>query len=143
MMLRSRFDSLNALTRLQQELESVFRNPSTFDLGLSGRGTYPPVNVFRDEDGLVVKVEVPGFAPEELDIRANDRTLTLSGKRAETADRGSAHRRERWVGEFSRAIQVPQGYDLEHCEAQARHGVLTVRIPVAEAAKPRQIAGQA
>ena len=143
MLFRSRFDPLNALTRLQTELESVFRNPSAFDLGLTGRGAHPPVNVFRDDDGLVVRVEVPGFAPEELDIRSTDRTLTLSGKRAETSEVGSAHRRERWVGEFSRAIQIPAAYDLERCEAQCKHGVLTVRVPMAETAKPRQIAVQA
>jgi HSP20 family protein len=134
------FDPVNALLNLQSELDRVFDNPLGFDFGLSGRGVYPPVNVFSDKDGYVVKMEVPGMAADQLNIEAHGRTLTLSGKReAATPENGSFHRRERRGGEFSRSLQLPVDLDLARAEASYKHGMLTVRIPKKEEAKPRQI----
>jgi HSP20 family protein len=138
--LSSGFDPVAGLQNLQRELERVFDKPFGIDLGPSGRGVFPPVNVFADRDGYVVKLEVPGIAPEDVSIEAEGRTLTVSGKReiaAPTA--GSFHRRERGTGEFSRSLQLPADLDLARAEASHKHGVLTVRIPKREEAKPRQI----
>ena len=130
-------DPFDGIQRLQNELERVFERPFG-DLGLSGRGAHPPVNVFREDDGLVVLLEVPGFAPEDLNIEGRNQRLVISGKRdsAELAG-ASFHRRERWSGEFSRALQIPREYDLERTEAGCKNGVLTVRMPLREEVKPR------
>jgi HSP20 family protein len=134
------FDPVNALSNLQRELDRVFDNPLGFDFGFSGRGVYPPVNVFSDKDGYLVKIEAPGLAPEKLTIEAHGRTLTISGKREAAAPQGgSFHRRERGGGEFSRSLQLPAELDLARSEATYTHGMLTVRIPKKEEAKPRQI----
>lgn len=133
-------DPFNALMNLQRELDRVVDNPLGFDFGLSGRGVYPPVNVFSDKDGYVIKMEVPGMDPSQLNIEAHGRTLTLSGKReAATPQGGSFHRRERRGGEFSRSLQLPADLDLARAEASYKHGMLTVRISKKEEAKPRQI----
>ena len=133
-------DPFNALLNLQRELDRVFDNPLGFDFGLSGRGVYPPVNVFSDKDGYIVKIEAPGLASEKLNIEAHGRTLTISGKREAVAPQGgSFHRRERSSGEFSRSLQLPTDLDLAQAEATYTHGMLTVRIPKKEEAKPRQI----
>jgi len=133
-------DPFNALTSLQHELDRVFDNPLGFDFGLSGRGVYPPVNVFSDKDGYVVKMEIPGLSLDQLNIEAHGRTLTLSGKReAKTPQGGSFHRRERNSGEFSRSLQLPADLDRSRAEASYKQGMLTVRIPKKEEAKPRQI----
>ena len=134
------FDPVNSLLNLQHELDRVFDNPLGLDFGLSGRGIYPPVNVFSNKEDYVVKMEVPGMAPEKLNIEAHGRTLTISGKREATAPQGgSFHRRERNSGEFSRSLQLPADLDLSRSEAAYKHGMLTIRIPKKEEAKPRQI----
>ena len=133
-------DPFNALMNLQRELDRAVDNPLGFDFGLSGRGVYPPVNVFSDKDGYVIKMEVPGMDSTQLQIEAHGRTLTLSGKRETAAPQGgSFHRRERRGGEFSRSLQLPADLDLARAEASYKHGMLTVRIPKREEAKPRQI----
>ena len=140
----SEFDPVAGLLNLQRELERVFESPLGFDLGPSGRGVYPPVNVFSDRDGYVVRVEVPGVAPDQINIETQGRTLTISGKRDTKAPSGgSFHRHERGAGEFSRSVQLPADLDLERAEASYEHGLLTVRVPKKEAAKPRQISVKA
>ncbi|MGE0823006.1 MAG: Hsp20/alpha crystallin family protein [Candidatus Binatia bacterium] len=137
----SSFDPLEGLLSLQRELDRVFESPSLgFDLGLSGRGVFPPMNVFNDKDGAVIRLEVPGVAPENIAIESQGRTLTVSGKREVTAPEGASfHRRERSGGEFSRSLQLPTDLDLARAEASCNHGMLTIRIPKKEEAKPRQI----
>lgn len=133
-------DPFDGLQRLQEQLERVFERPFGFDPGLSGRGALPLVNVFREEGGLVVRAEVPGFAPEDLNIEGRDSRLVISGKRERSSpSEGSFHRRERWSGEFSRAIAVPSEFDVEKATASESHGVLTVTIPLREEVKSHQI----
>src|SRR5689334_3375095 len=106
--LPSGFDPVAGLLTLQRELERVFDKPFGLDLGPSGRGVFPPANVFADKDGYVVKLEVPGVAPEDVAIEAEGRTLTVSGNRAIAPPTdGSFHRRERNSGQFSRSLQLP------------------------------------
>jgi HSP20 family protein len=133
-------DPINALLNLQHNLDRVFDNPLGLDLGLSGRGVFPAVNVFSDRDGYVVRMEIPGVSPEQINIESHGRTLTLSGKRESGAPQGgSFHRRERNSGQFSRSLQLPADLELSRAEASYKHGMLTVRIPKKEEAKPRQI----
>lgn len=138
-------DPLNALLRLQREFDRSSENPQGFDMGLSGRGVFPPVNVLQDAEGsYVVRFEVPGVAPEDINIESQGRTLTLSGKReASASPDGSFHRRERGAGQFSRSFQFPADLDLGQAQASHKQGMLTIHIPKREEAKPRQITVQA
>ena len=135
-------DPVNALFRLQEELERVFQNPRGLDLGLSGRGVHPPVNVFRQGDDVVIRLEVPGFPPESLSLESRGQTLSISGKRADEQEpaEGGYHRRERFSGEFSRSLQLPREVDPSQAAASYKHGVLTIRVPARAEVKPRQIA---
>ena len=140
----SGLDPVSNLLALQRELDRVLDKPFGIDLGPSGRGVFPPVNVFADRNGYVVKLEVPGVAPENVNIEAEGRTLTVSGKREDAPPKeGSFHRRERGYGQFSRSLQLPADLDVSRAEATHKHGILTVRIPKKEDAKPRQIAVKA
>lgn len=136
-----RFNPLDALLSLQRELDRAFESPTPgFDLGVSGRGVFPPTNVFSDKDGYIIRMEVPGVSPEALTIEGQGRTLTISGKRETSAPEGASfHRHERGGGEFSRSLQLPADLDLTKADATCKHGMLTVRIPKKEEAKPRQI----
>jgi HSP20 family protein len=134
------FDPFSNLLSLQQELERFTRNPA-FSLGPSGYGAYPPINVLEDQEGTVIVAEVPGLDPAKLEISGQGRTLTLRGerKREEALNPSGYHRRERPFGEFSRSVQLPSDLDMAKASAKYEHGVLMLKVPKAEAAKPRQI----
>ena len=133
-------DPVSGLLELQRELDRAFERSPGVGAGLSGRGVFPPVNIFSDKDGYIVRVEIPGVAPDQLAIETHGRTLTISGKRDVTVPSGgSFHRRERGSGEFSRSLQLPDDLDLGRTEASCQLGILTIRIPKKEEAKPRQI----
>ncbi len=134
------FDPFSNLLSLQQELERFIRNPA-FSLGPSGYGAYPPINVFEDHDGTVIIAELPGLDPAKIEISGQGRTLTLRGerKRDEGLNPSGYHRRERPFGEFSRSIQLSDDLDISKTTAKYEAGVLTLKVPKAEAVKPRQI----
>jgi HSP20 family protein len=133
---------MNELLRLQQGLDSLQRAPlPDFFFGSPASGVFPAVNVFRDTGGdVVIRTELPGLRPEDIAINCEQHTLTISGERkAEQTEGGGYHRRERSSGKFSRSIRLPGDLEPSRAEATFTHGVLTLRIPRAEAAKPRQI----
>jgi HSP20 family protein len=133
-------DPVNALSRLQQDLERTFDSPFGHGLGLLGRGVHPAINIFKSGEDVVLRIEVPGFAPADLAIASQGQTLTVSGKPAEQPQAsGSYHRRERASGEFSRSIQLPREVDPARATAQCKNGVLSVCVPAREEIKPRQI----
>lgn len=137
-------DPVNGLLTLQRELERAWQRPFGGPWTASGHGVFPPVNVFNDPDGYVVKVEVPGVAPDQLKIEGHGRTLTISGTRtAEAPQGGSFHRRERRAGQFARSLQLPEDLDLSRTDASYKHGMLTIHVPKREEAKPRQISVKA
>ena len=131
------------LLELQRELERSLTAPF---LNLEGGAhVFPPINVFADGDSFVLRAEVPGFKTDEIGLTFARGCLTLTGQRQpdDHAKPGGYHRREREFGSFSRSIQLPNDFNPEKATAQCRNGLLTVRIPKTEAAKPRQIRVQA
>jgi len=136
---RSPFDELERMRRELDRLSgdftgSVFRLPTA--------GVFPLVNVTEDHNHYYVRAELPGVNADELDISVTGETLTLSGERKlpEESDKSSYHRREREAGSFNRVISLPARLDVDKVKAHAEDGVLTVVLPKAESAKPRQIA---
>lgn len=133
-------DPLGALLSLQDELERFRRNPS-FAMGPSGFGAYPPVNIFDSPEGALIVAEIPGLDGAKLNVTGVGHTLTISGER-QFAPGGKGwgyHRRELSEGKFSRSIQMPDDYETGQAEARYDAGLLIVRVPRAERAKPRQI----
>jgi HSP20 family protein len=134
---------LDGLLRLQNELDRVLEQPyGWFASSTFGRGAFPPVNIFRGDDGYVVRVELPGIPQENLNLETKGETLVITGKRSTDSVPGTPHRLERWDGEFKRVVQLPQDADLSKSEASYRHGVLSVTVPHREQMKPRRIAVQ-
>lgn len=111
----------------------------------AGAGVFPPVNVTQDDDQFYVRAELPGIKPDELSISVHRNRLTLSGKREIPGERGnvSYHRKERPEGSYSRTVALPLEINADRVEARYSDGILTVTLPKAEAAKPRQIAVKA
>ena len=136
------FDPVGNMLALQQELDRFLRNPA-YNLGPSGYGAYPPVNIFEDQEHheVVVTAELPGVDPAKLNISGQEHTLTISGERQrnEAGNAVGHHRRERATGQFSRSIQLAENLDLSKASAKYNAGVLVIRVPRAESSKPRQI----
>ena len=139
-------NAMNELLNLQSELDALLRSPRT-DLfaGPSAAGVFPPINIFRNGSGdAVIRAEIPGVKPEQLSVTVERRRLTVSGERTpEAPENGGYHRRERAWGKFSRSVELPADLDVDRAEATFRNGVMTLRLPRAEAAKPRHITIQA
>jgi len=104
-------------------------------------GVFPPINVTQDTDNLYVRAEIPGIKASELSLSAVRNRLSISGKREikQESERTSYHRRERAEGSFNRTLVLPTEVDSERVEAGYTDGILTITLPKAEAAKPRQI----
>ena len=107
---------VNELLRLQGNLDSLLRSPrSDFFFGPATAGVFPPINVFRDQQGdMVIRAELPGVKPEDFNLTVEGGRLTISGERHPEPFEGSYHRRERPFGKFSRSIQLPDDLDLDH-----------------------------
>ena len=136
-------DPLGALLNLQDELERFMRNPA-FAMGPSGFGAYPPINIFESPEAVMIVAEAPGLDLAKLSITGTGHTLTVNGERRfEPADSGGGyHRREVSEGKFSRSIQLPEDYEAGKADARYEAGLLIVRVPKAEHAKPQQITVQ-
>ncbi len=131
------WSGLSDLRRLQDE---VNRLVGTFRSSRSAGGAeFPAINVWTKEDGAVLTAEVPGLAAEDMDISVTGSSLTIRGERAPEETQGEYHRREREFGSFVRAIDLPFRIDADSVEASFANGVLTLRLPRAEADKPRKI----
>lgn len=101
---------------------------------------YPGINLFDHGDQFEIESEVPGFAREELQIRIEGNYLELSGSRSSQAPEGyTPHRVERQGTGFSRSLTLPADIDHNRVEAVLKDGILTLKLPKAEVAKPRQI----
>ena len=101
----------------------------------------PAVDVFETENELVLKADLPGVEMKDIDIQLENGTLTLKGERAfkkETRE-GGYHRIERSYGSFARYFTLPDTLDTEAVQAEYKNGVLQVKLPKKEVAKPRQI----
>ncbi len=102
----------------------------------------PAVDVFEDEHAVRIAAEVPGVRPDDVKISLENNLLTIRGEKRQVAEENTdrVHRYERSYGAFERTFRVPASVDADHIEATYDAGVLTVRLPKAERAKPRQIA---
>lgn len=123
----------------QRALDSL-RDSAWFDLSPSGRGAFPPLNVFSKGDDIVVIAEAPGVHKADLTVEAKGNTVRVSGTKTVTyGERASLHRRERGEGRFDRTITLPVEIDADRVKAEFRDGVLALYLPRAESAKPRTI----
>lgn len=132
-------NSWNDFDQLRREMRRLFDGsaPNT-----AGVGVFPPLNITQDADNFYVRAEVPGVTASELQISAVKNRLSIAGKRQipQEHERVSWHRRERAEGSFNRSITLPADVDTERVEARYVDGILTLKLPKAEDAKPRQIA---
>ena len=132
-------DPFDALFQFQQNLEAL-RASRWLEPGPSGFGTYPPLNVFRKGDDIVIITELPGIQKSDLSIEVKGKTIRIAGTKSVTySDEASVHRRERLAGRFDRAVTVPVEIDADNVKADYRDGVLALFLPRSERDKPKTI----
>ena len=110
--------------------------------GVATSAWVPAVDVFEDKESLKIVAELPGLKPEDVKITMENNTLTLRGEKKQVAEEKNerVHRYERSYGSFERSFALPNTVDAEKVAAAFENGVLTVTLPKAEKAKPREIA---
>ncbi|MEE6273639.1 Hsp20/alpha crystallin family protein [Georgenia wangjunii] len=99
-----------------------------------------PLDLYREGESFVAKIDLPGVDPSSIDVDVEDRTLTIRAERGTTSTEGQQWlSRERPTGTFARQLTLGTGVALDRIDAAYTDGVLTLTIPVAEEAKPRKI----
>jgi HSP20 family protein len=132
-------DPFSTLPGLQEALEA-FRRSGWLQSSPSGGGSYPPLNIFRKGDDLVLIAEVPGIGRSDLDLQIKGNTVRLSGTKAvKYGEKASLHRRERLAGRFDRSVTLPVEIDPDGVKAECHDGILALFLPRAERDKPRSI----
>ena len=109
--------------------------------GFASLGTTLSMDTVRRDGEFVLRFDVPGVDPEKIDVTVDHGYLTVSATREETKTEGDQRVvRERYYGNATRRVRLSDNLDAENIEAANSNGVLEIRIPVREAAKPRKIA---
>lgn len=125
----------------EKTVPSVHREPAAprrEDTRAQERYITPPVDIFETKDGLTVVADLPGVEQKALDVRVADGILTLQGKTAHIAP-GTPIEREYELLNFYRQFELPEEVDSDRIAAELKHGVLTLRLPKKEKARPRKI----
>lgn len=139
--------TLDRLSSLRNDLDTLFDMPAFGSFGRAGQlfsGWSPALDLYQNNDNVVALVELPGMKKEDIEISLHDGTLTISGERKDESTNGNgdshkAERSERYLGKFRRSISLPVRVDANKVNATYRDGILTVTLPKAEEAKPKQI----
>jgi HSP20 family protein len=127
-----------SLHDMQHEVNRVFDRMGHHPFGI---GEFPTMNLWEADDALFVEAELPGLELSDLEIFVTGRNqLTIKGERkAPALEKAVAHRQERGFGKFERSLSLPYPVNEEAVEARFEHGVLKIRLPKHESAKPRKI----
>jgi len=142
-MLRRYYSPFREFERLQREMNQLF-DTSRESVFRRAPG-YPAMNIWVADDDAILTAELPGIDLENVDISVAGETLTLSGeyKPEDLPEGAKVHRQERAYGSFSRSFQLPFLVDANGVEASYARGILEIKLPRAEADKPKKIAVKA
>ena len=127
---------------MNRMFDQFFRGGTGEEAGWGVRTWAPPVGIYETDDELILKAELPGVSKDDVSIEIHQNTLILRGQRKHEAEvkEEDYHRVERAYGTFQRSFMLPTLVDQEHVQATYHDGVLELRLPKSEAAKPKRIA---
>ena len=137
-----RYDPFRDLFAFSDQFNRLF-SPGRREEGLAAT-TWPAVDIYEDAEGLTLTAELPGLDPKAVEVKVEDRVLTLAGERKLEREekRENYHRVESWSGSFSRSFTLPSNVDVEKIRAEHKNGLLRVFLPKREENKPRKISVQ-
>jgi len=139
-----RWEPFRDLVATQDRFNRLFNEALSplFDSTSTGAGTWAPaVDVFETDQNVVIKAELPGVDPKDVEIRVEDGTLYVKGERKleNEVKEENYHRIERSYGSFMRTFPLPRSVDADKAAAEYKNGVLTLTLPKREEAKPKTI----
>jgi HSP20 family protein len=139
-----RFEPFSNLMTAQREFDRFFKeafNPHYGEGELSTRTWAPPVDIYETENDIVLKAELPGVDPKDVEVKVEDNTLYMKGERRfeKEVKNESYHRVERSYGSFARSFSLPNSISTDKVKAEFKDGLLTLTLPKREEAKPRTV----
>src|SRR3954466_16100334 len=126
----NRWSPFHDLNSLQSSLNRVFQDYGRGNDELMTSGTFvPPVDIYEDQNGIRLKMEVPGMSQQDINISMENNTLTVSGERKFEKDEKEEnfYRIERRYGSFSRSFSLPNTVDPQKVQATYEHGILSIQ----------------
>jgi len=141
----TRWDPLKDMIGLQERMNRLFEDSFVRSRSLEedmALGAWTPaVDIYEEEGRIVLRADLPGVGPDQLDIKVENNTLTIAGERRFEKDlkKENYHRVERQYGAFSRSFSLPGAVNAEKIHAEHRDGVLEIVLPKREESKPKQI----
>ena len=139
-----RWEPFRDMVTAQRDFDRIFReafSPQFGDTELSTRAWAPAVDIYETDNDIVLKAELPGVDPKDVEVRVEDNTLYLKGVRnyEKEVKEQNYHRIERSYGSFARSFSLPNSIDAEKVKAEYKDGLLTLTMPKREEAKPKTI----
>jgi HSP20 family protein len=106
-----------------------------------GQSMFPAIDVFQKDGKFQVHAELPGMTQDDIDIRVEGETMTISGEKTQTqnVEDKDFHRSERSYGRFSRQVTLPPGADTDNITAEFKNGVLQIEVPIDQAHQAKRI----
>ena len=137
----TRWDPFREVAALQNRVNALFHDFSEGESAMTTASFIPAVDIYEDEQKVVLKLEVPGIAEKDLDVSVENNVLTVKGERkfATEEKEENFHRIERRYGSFFRAFTLPSTVDTEHVDAKYNAGVLKLELKKKPEAQPKQI----
>ncbi len=139
-----RWEPFRDLLTTQDRFNRLFNETFSNFLGgeqLAAKAWAPPVDIYETEQNVVIKAELPGIDPKDVEIRVEDGTLYLQGERKHEKEvkEENYHRIERSYGSFTRTFSLPNSVNTDDVKAEYKDGVLTLTMAKREEAKPKTI----
>ncbi len=137
----TRWEPVREMMTLREAMDRLFDDAFTRPINMGTVSTMPAIDMYQNEDDLIVKAVLPGLSKDDVDISVTADVLTLRGefKNNEDDNGASYHLREQRYGVFERSIGLPTDVEVEKSKAVFENGILTITLPKAEAVKPKMI----
>lgn len=136
------FDPFRDLMDLQHRINRLFEETSRGEREELARTVWSPtVDIFEEPEAILIEADLPGLSRENVSVNLENNVLTIQGERKLSREekRDNYHRIERAYGSFTRSFTIPSNVNPEKIEAEFKDGVLQIRLPKREEAKPKQI----
>jgi len=135
------WSAFDQLANLREEMNRFFERPHSNGGSDAFNAWAPALDLYEDNENIIVRAELPGMNKQDIDVSLHENIITISGERRNEKkyEASETSRQERVFGRFTRSLSLPKVVNASKVTASYKDGVLTVTLPKAEEAKPRQI----
>ena len=136
-----RWEPVREMMTLREAMDQLFNDAFTRPVSMSGGSVAPAIDLYQNDDSVVVKAALPGLKAEDVQISVTADVLTLRGEFKQENEQKDAtyHIREQRYGSFERSIMLPSDVQTDKSKADFENGILTITLPKAESVKPKTI----